>query len=58
MKNWLSHMYKNYWTPIALRIIVLNLYLILKLAASISDQRGLSTISSYSSSPRKRQISA
>lgn len=54
MKNCLSHMYKNYWNPIALRIIVPHLYLILKLAASISDQRGLSTISNYSSLPRKR----
>lgn len=33
-----AHMYQDFWTPAALRIIVLNLYLILKLATSISDQ--------------------
>lgn len=32
-------MYKDFWTPAALRIIVLNMYLILKLATSISDQK-------------------
>lgn len=40
MKKCPSHMFKDFWTPAALRIIVLNLYLILKLATFISDQRG------------------
>lgn len=40
MKKWPSHMYKYFWTPAELRIIVLNTYLILKFAVSISDQKG------------------
>lgn len=40
MKKCPSHMHKDFWTPPVLWIIVLNLHLILKIAASISDQRG------------------